>query len=127
MSSDKNTIKKAVKRVMARKYFWRHFLVFVLGNFILFFLSLSAWTPAIFYLLTLVWMRLLAYHFKTAYPSVIEDFKLSFHEPAEDQAIEQEIKKIEKGVDEVEELPLKTPKLTLRTILRKDYEDRDLV
>jgi len=93
----------------------------------LFFLSLSAWTPAIFYLLTLVWMRLLAYHFKTAYPAVIEDFKLSFHEPAEDHAIEQEIKKIEKGLDEVEGLPLHSPKLSLKTLLRKDYEDGDLV
>lgn len=127
MSSEKDTIKKAVKRVMTRKYFWRHFLVFVVGNFLLFFLSLSAWIPAIFYFLTLIWMRLLAYHFTSAYPSVTEDFKLSFHEPAEDYAIDQEIKKIEKGLDELEGLPLKSPKLNLKTILRKDYEDGDLV
>jgi len=127
MSSDKNTIKKAVKRVMTRKYFWRHFLVFIVGNFVLFFLSLSAWSPAIFYFLTLIWMRILAYHFKSAYPNVTEDFKLSFHEPAEDYAIEQEIKKIEKGIDKFEELPLATPKLSLKTILKKDYEEGDLV
>ncbi len=39
----------------------------------------------------------------------------------------QEIKKIEKGIDDLEELPLATPKLNLKTILKKDYEERDLV
>lgn len=127
MATDKNTIKKAVKRVMSRKYFWRHFLVFVIGNFVLFFLSLTAWTPALFYLLTLVWLRLLAFHFKSAYPTVAEDFKLSFYEPAEDYAINQEIKKIEQGIEEEQELPLQSPKLTLKTILRKNYKEEDLL
>ena len=128
MTSDKKTIKKAVKRVLTRKLFWRHFVVFVVGNFILFFLSLSAWTPALFYLFTLVWMRLLAFHFKNAYPHIADDFKLSFYEPAEDYAIDQEIKKIESGEEEKEEeLSLQSPKLALRTILKKNYEDGDLV
>ena len=131
MSSDKKIVKEAVKRVTAKKLFWRHFLVFVMGNFILFFMSLSSWTPAIFFLLTLVWMRLLATHFKNAYPEVINDFAISFHEGAEDQAIDKEIKKLEaeEALPEADRLILKktSPKFTLKALISKQYEDTDLV
>jgi len=131
MSSDQKTVKKAVKRVVNRKYFWRHFIIFVFGNFLLFIMSLDSWTAPVFFLLSLIWMRLLAFHFKKAYPEVINDCKLAFHEGAEDVAIDREIKKIELEKDLPKEAPLELGKepqrFVLKPLLNRKYEDGDLV
>jgi len=131
MSSDQKIVKEAVKRVLNRKYFWRHFIIFVAGSFLLFILSLDSWSAPVFFLLSLIWMRLLAFHFKQAYPEVLSDCKMAFHEGAEDVAIEREIKKMEWQKDLPKEAPLELKKepqrFVLKPLLNRDYEEGDLV
>lgn len=124
---NKKLYKAAYDRVLEKRYFYRHLIIFVIGNFVLFFLSLQSWTPAIFYLLTLIWIRVIALHFANAYPEVVADF--GFHnEVAENKAIKREMKFLKKQqkakAKEKEQLPLKP-------ILAKDtpssYNESDLV
>ena len=131
MSSDQKIVKEAVRRVLNRKYFWRHFVIFVTGNFLLFIMSMDSWTAPVFFLLSLIWMRLLAFHFKRAYPEVLDDCKLAFHDDAEDVAIDREIKKIEWQKNLPKEKPLELKKepqrFVLKHLLNRKYEDGDLV
>ena len=87
--------KAAYDRVLEKKYFFRHLIVFVIGNFVLFFFSLQSWTPAVFYLLTLIWIRVIALHFSNAYPEVVADFSFK-NEAAEEKAIKREMKLLKK-------------------------------
>jgi len=130
MSSDRKIIKEAVKRVSNRKYFWRHFVIFVAGSFLLFIISIDSWTAPVCILLSLIWMRLLAFHFKWAYPEVANDCILAFHEGAEDVAIDREIRKIdwEEGLPkEPLELKKEPQRFVLKPLLNRDYEEGDLV
>jgi len=130
MSPEQTIIKKAVKRVSNRKYFWRHFVIFVAGSFLLFIISLDSWMAPACILLSLFWMRLLASHFKRAYPEVADDCKLAFHEGAEDVAIDKEIKKIEweKTLSkEALELKKEPQRFVLKPLLNRKYEEGDLV
>ncbi|MEM6317168.1 MAG: 2TM domain-containing protein [Bacteroidota bacterium] len=125
--------KTAYQRVLERKYFYRHLILFVMGNFVLFFLSVGSWTPAIFYLLTLIWIRVLALHFANAYPEVVKDFGFKTQKQ-EEKAIEKELKKIKKErkkakvqrkeIEEKEELPLQ-PLLIKNN--GKSYNESELV
>ncbi len=126
--------KAAYNNVLDKKYFYRHLIIFVVGNFLLFFLSLQSWTPSIFYLLTLIWIRVLALHFANAYPEVVKDFGFK-DEAAEESAIDKEMRRIKKRQKAAKkrkdsqentspELPLK-PILT--TDRNKKYRDTDLV
>ena len=126
--------KTAYNRVLDKKNFSRHLMVFVAGNFVLFFLSLQSWTPAIFYLLTLIWIRVIALHFASAYPEVVKDFNFK-DEAAEEKAIEKELKWLKKQQKEKKKLAaaqkIATPKLPLKPIAVKEgnrpYTDSDLV
>ena len=126
--------KAAYDRVLDKKYFYRHLIVFIVGNFILFFLSLQSWTPAIFYLLTLIWIRVIALHFANAYPEVVKDFRFK-DEAAEEKAIEKELKLLKKERKAKKKLATAqktaTPKLPLKPIVAKEgnrpYTDSDLV
>ena len=125
--------KAAYNNVLDKKYFYRHLIIFVVGNFVLFFLSLQSWTPAIYYLLTLIWIRVLALHFANAYPEVVKDFGFK-NEAAEERAINKEMKRIKKrqkiaakqkaNREKESDLPLK-PILATKT--NKNYNDTDLV
>ena len=118
-------------RVVNRKYFWRHFVLFVAGNFLLFIMSFDSLAAPLFFLLSLIWMRLLAFHFKRTYPEVINDCKLAFHDGAEDVAIDREVKKIELEKNLPKEAPLELEKepqrFILKPLLNRNYEDGDLV
>lgn len=126
--------KAAYNNVLDKKYFYRHLIIFVIGNFALFFLSLQSWTPSIYYLLTLIWIRVLAIHFANAYPEVVKDFSFK-DEAAEERAIDKEMKRIKKRQkvakrrkadqeSNASELPLK-PIFSTKT--EKKYQDTDLV
>jgi len=125
--------KAAYNNVLDKKYFYRHLIIFVVGNFVLFFLSLQSWTPAVYYLLTLIWIRVLALHFANAYPEVVKDFGFK-NEAAEERAINKEMKRIKKrqkiaakqkaNREKEASLPLK-PILATKT--NKKYKDTDLV
>jgi len=126
--------KAAYDRVLDKKYFYRHLIVFVVGNFILFFLSLQSWTPAVFYLLTLIWIRVIALHFASAYPEVVKDLRFK-DEATEEKAIEKELKLLKKERKAIKKLAtaqkMATPKLPLKPIVAKEgnrpYADSDLV
>ncbi len=126
--------KAAYDRVLDKKYFFRHLIVFVMGNFVLFFWSLQSWTPAVFYLLTLIWIRVVALHFASAYPEVVKDFRFK-NEAAVEKAIEKELKLLKKQQKEKKKLAAaqKTTaiKLPLKPIVAKEgnrpYIDSDLV
>ena len=123
--------KAAYDRVLDKKYFYRHLISFIIGNFVLFFLSLQSWTPAIFYLLTLIWIRVIALHFASAYPEVVKDFGFK-NEAAEEKAIEKEMKWLKKQQKKLAATQkTTTPKLPLKPIVAKDgnrpYTDSDLV
>lgn len=126
--------KTAYDRVLDKKYFYRHLIVFVGGNFVLFFLSLQSWTPAVFYLLTLIWIRVIALHFANAYPEVVQDFGFK-NEAAEEKAIEREMKLLKKQQKAKKKLAAaqKTTaiKLPLKPIVAKEgnrpYADSELV
>lgn len=126
--------KAAYNNVLDKKYFYRHLILFVIGNFVLFFLSLQSWTASIYYLLTLIWIRVLALHFANAYPEVVKDFGFK-DEVAEEKEIDEEMKRIkkrEKVAKKRERSQEQTsPKLPLKPIFTrnvdKNYEDRDLV
>ncbi len=131
---DHRLYKTAYKRVLEKKFFFRHLLVFVIGNFLLFFISLNSWTPGFFYLLTLIWMRILAIHFKNAYPEVAANFRFN-NEYEEDKAIKKEMKRLKKlqkqkqkqliqNTAPKESLPLKPAYAKSKP---KNYEDSDLV
>ena len=126
--------KAAYNRVLDKKNFSRHLMVFVAGNFVLFFLSLQSWTPAIFYLLTLIWIRVIVLHFASAYPEVVKDFNFK-DEAAEEKAIEKEMKLLKKEQKAKKKLAaaqkIATTKLPLKPIVAKEgnrpYADSDLV
>ena len=85
--------KNAYRQILEKRYFFRHLILFVVGNFVLFFFSLASWTPTIFYLLTLVWIRVLALHFTHAYPEVVKSFHYRT-EAEEEAAIKKEMKRM---------------------------------
>ena len=125
--------KAAYNNVLDKKYFYRHLIVFVIGNFVLFFLSLQSWTPAVYYLLTLIWIRVLALHFANAYPEVVKEFGFK-DEAAEERAIDKEMKRIKKRRKAAEKRKAKQEKATslslnpiLATETDKKYKDTDLV
>jgi len=126
--------KAAYNRVLNKNYFYRHLIVFIIGNFVLFFLSLQSWTPAIFYLLTLIWIRVIALHFASAYPEVVSDFGFK-NEMTEDKAIEKEMKWLKKQEKIKKKLAAAkkntTPEFTLKPIATQEgnrpYIDSDLV
>ena len=126
--------KAAYNNVLDKKYFYRHLIIFVIGNFVLFFLSLQSWTPSIFYLLTLIWIRVLALHFANAYPEVVKDFGFK-DEAAEEKAIDKEMKRIKKQQKAAKKRkatkntsPTKLPLTPIfSTASNKKYEDTDLV
>lgn len=127
--------KAAYNRVLDKKYFYRHMILFVIGNFLLFFFSLQSWTPAFYYLLTLVWIRVIAIHFANAYPEVVKDFHFR-NEAAEEKAIKKEMKRIKKQRKAAEKKRASVEKtvsspLPLRPIfsekISKKYTDTDLV
>jgi len=125
--------KAAYNNVLDKKYFYRHLILFVIGNFVLFFLSLQSWTPFVFYLLTLIWIRVLALHFANAYPEVVKDFGFK-DEAAEERAIDKEMKRIKKRQKAAKKRNAKqqntTTGLPLKPILTTDtktYRDTDLV
>ena len=126
--------KAAYNKVLDKKYFYRHLIIFVIGNFVLFFLSLQSWTPYIYYLLTLIWIRVLALHFANAYPEVVKDFGFK-DEAAEERAIDKEMKRIKKREKAAQKRKAAqkeaSAKLPLQPILttasNKKYEDTDLV
>ncbi len=126
--------KAAYNNVLDKKYFYRHLIIFVIGNFVLFFLSLQSWTPSIFYLLTLIWIRALALHFANAYPEVVKDFGFK-NEAAEEKEIDKEMKRIKKRQKAAKKRKDRqentSPELPLKPIFARDtnknYEDRDLV
>ena len=99
-----------------------------------FFLSLQSWTPAIFYLLTLIWIRVIVLHFANVYPEVVKDFGFK-DEAAEEKAIDKELKWLKKQQKEKKKLAaaqkIATPKLPLKPIVAKEgnrpYADSDLV
>ena len=126
--------KAAYNNVLDKKYFYRHLIIFVIGNFVLFFLSLQSWTPSIYYLLTLIWIRVLALHFANAYPEVVKDFGFK-DEAAEERAIDKEMKRIKKRQKAAKKREV-TPKTAqtefplkpiLATDSNKKYKDTDLV
>lgn len=126
--------KAAYNNILDKKYFYRHLIIFVIGNFVLFFLSLQSWTPSIYYLLTLIWIRVLALHFANAYPEVVKDFGFR-DEEEEERAIEKEMKRIKKRRKAAKKR--KTPQATITkdlplnpifaTKTEKKYNDTDLV
>ncbi|MEM1120489.1 MAG: 2TM domain-containing protein [Bacteroidota bacterium] len=118
--------KAAYDRVLEKKYFFRHLIVFVIGNFVLFFLSLQAWTPAIFYLLTLIWIRVIALHFANAYPEVVADFSFK-NEAAEEKAIKREMKLLKKQQKAAAKVAAQ--KLKLQPVVENptNYNESDLV
>lgn len=126
--------KAAYIRVLEKKYLHRHVIVFVVGNFGLFFLSLQSWTPAIYYLLTLIWIRVLAIHFTSAYPEIAKEFRFKT-EKEEDKAIDKELVRIKKSQKQQKKKVLLAQKaaenLALETILDKEqskkYNDSELV
>ncbi len=126
--------KAAYNNVLDKKHFYRHLIIFVIGNFVLFFLSLQSWTPSIFYLLTLIWIRVLALHFANAYPEVVKDFGFK-DDAAEEKAIDKEMKRIKKQQKAAKKRkaaqktsPTKLPlKPIFSTASNKKYEDTDLV
>lgn len=122
--------KAAYDRVLEKKYFYRHLILFVVGNFVLFFLSLQSWTPAIFYLLTLIWIRVLALHFANAYPEVVADFGFK-DEKAEEKAIKKEMKFLKKQAKAKTKEKVTEQTLPLQRMLSKEtpsaYSESDLV
>ncbi len=127
---NKKLYKAAYDRVLQKRYFYRHLIIFVVGNFMLFFLSLQSWTPAIFYLLTLIWIRVIALHFANAYPEIVDDFGFNT-EAAEEKAIEREMKFLKKQKKAKVKEQAKAKNLPLQPILVKDnpsgYNESDLV